>query len=84
MSICCASPQNPRDRNPRASRRGVVRSGEVDSIPWAVRWSDENDGTEVDAPARGFADPALEREDLKWYVDLYAHLPSAGRNFNLH
>jgi hemerythrin-like domain-containing protein len=61
-----------------------IRSEEVDLIPWAVRWLDEDDWTEIHARARASIDPALERNDLKQYDNLYDYLMSAGKSFNIH
>jgi hemerythrin-like domain-containing protein len=67
-----------------AEHANHIRSEEVDMLPWAVRWLNAGDWQEIGEQSRAMIDPALEKNDLKQYDNLYDYLMNAGRNFKLH
>jgi hemerythrin-like domain-containing protein len=67
-----------------AEHANHIRAEELDMFPQAIKWLNAYDWDQIGAGARAIIDPALERNDLKQYDNLYDYLMNAGRNLDLH
>ena len=67
-----------------AEHANHIRLEELDMFPQAIRWLDAYDWDQVGTAARSIIDPALGREDLKQYDNLFDFLMNSGRNFGSH
>jgi len=67
-----------------AEHSNHIRLEELDMFPQAIKWLNAFDWDQIGESARAGVDPALERNDLKQYDNLYDYLMNAGRNFDLH
>ena len=67
-----------------AEHANHIRSEELDMFPQAIKWLDAYDWEQVGESARAIIDPALGREDLKQYDNLFDFLMNSGRNFGSH
>ena len=67
-----------------AEHANHIRLEELDMFPQAIKWLDAYDWVQVGHAARAVIDPALGREDLKQYDNLFDFLMNSGRNFENH
>jgi hemerythrin-like domain-containing protein len=67
-----------------AEHANHIRLEELDMFPQAIKWLNAYDWDQIGESARAVIDPALERNDLKQYDNLYDYLMNAGRHLDLH